>query len=411
MGDYDWFLDHTPARKPPPGVESNFVNPESHSYQLIIVIAVMFTLVVLFTGGRIYTRLRITKSFGADDYLCIAAAVFVLAGDLTALMMCDKPGGGPGGTHLWDTTLRKWIYYSKACHFRQSRMFLAIAYAGCAFFVFYLRLFGPKDHVRAMVWAGMTVVVCFCIAFEIGYLVTALPHDGDFLAPDYQARLFGVPQKLITAGAYISVLTDFYIMFIPLHQIPKLGLSYKRKWGISFIFLTGLLATGAGVANLVFRHNPTIMDLKDSTWNGQYVLMTSLCENNLGIVCLSMPVVLALFVGRISALGQSLGSWVNIRRAQRHGAGDSASNLSPSDGNDSGPDLPKQHMPDPKMGGMRKYIRNLNHSRADNTTTVMTTFNDLTSADLSYHHQLKALHPSQTASSRSNKYEKLEKLG
>lgn len=67
MDDYDWYLDHTPVVKPPPGVESNFVNPVSHSYQLATVIGVMTALMTLFTAGRVYTRLRITKSFGLDD--------------------------------------------------------------------------------------------------------------------------------------------------------------------------------------------------------------------------------------------------------------------------------------------------------------------------------------------------------
>ncbi|KAK7958042.1 hypothetical protein PG996_010517 [Apiospora saccharicola] len=425
MADYDWYLDNTPAGKPPQGEESNLVNPESHSYQLVIVIAVMTALTVLFTAGRAYTRLKITKSFGADDcksscpMFCIDvpvhfAHIFMSSRSLPCSSLCDIVAGGGVGRHLWDTPLRKYIEFSKTGIANSVLLRIDNTLIKCGFFVFYLRLFGPKDHTRTMVFAGMTVVISFCIAFVIGYLVTALPGNGDFLDKDYRVRIAGVPQKLITAAAYVSVLTDVYIMFIPLHQIPNLGLSYKRKWGISLIFLTGLLATGAGIANIVFRHNASVIDFKDVTWTGQWVLMTSACEVNLGIVCLSMPVVLALFVGRITAFGQSLGSWVNLRKAQRHGAGDSASNLSPSDGNESAPEapeLPSKRIPDPKLGGMRKFIRNLNRSRVDNSTTVMSTFNDLTSADFSYHHQLKTLSPSQTANIRRRNSENFEKLG
>ncbi|KAK8042898.1 hypothetical protein PG994_013381 [Apiospora phragmitis] len=396
----DDYLDTTPARPPPPGVESNFDNPESHSYQLVIVIAVMTALLVLFTVGRVYTRLRVTKSWGADDPM--VNSVLVRSAN----------------------TLIK-----------------------CAFFVFYLRLFGTKDHIRTMIWAGIVVVVAFYIAWLISYLVCAVPGKGGYLDPGYQKQMANIPTKLITAAAYVSVFSDLYILFIPMHQIPNLGLSYKRKWGISFIFLTGLLATTAGVINIIFRHNHSILDFTDITWAGQYVRKLlgglrlvffpdqiridntktrnpSLCECNLGMVGLCMPVLLALFVGRITAFGQSLGSWVNLRKAQRHGAGDSASNLSPSDGNESSPEsapeIISKQISDPKLGGMRKFICNLHRSRAQNSeldirnnTTVMSTFNDLTSADLSYHVQLKALHPTQSANSRSKKGEKqgyLEKL-
>lgn len=63
----DSYLDTTPVRPPPKGQKSNFDDPDSISYRLIIIIAVMSTLVVLLTGARAYTRLRVTKSWGADD--------------------------------------------------------------------------------------------------------------------------------------------------------------------------------------------------------------------------------------------------------------------------------------------------------------------------------------------------------
>jgi len=111
----------------------------------------------------------------------------------------------------------------------------------CAFLVFYLRLFGPKNHIRAMVFGGLAVVLIFYVVFVISYLVTLLPRDGDYLSKELMKRQGEAPARLTTAAAFMSVITDIYIMFIPLHQVPQLGLSYKRKWGISLIFLTGLV--------------------------------------------------------------------------------------------------------------------------------------------------------------------------
>jgi hypothetical protein len=355
MGDYDWYLDHTPAGKPPPGVEPNFDNPESHSYQLVIVVAVMIALMTIFTGSRVYVRLRITKSFGAEDYICILAYVFTLALDIESLMMLDHPGGGPAGTHIWDVTLRKWIYYSKLALANSPLARSSNISIKCAFLVFYLRLFGPKDHIRPMVWAGIGVLLSFYVAWIIAYLVCAVPGDGGYLDPAYQAQMADKPNKLVLAACYMSVISDVYILLIPMHQVPKLALSYKRKWGISLIFATGLMATTAGVINIICRHSKTLWDTSDMTWYGIYILMTGLIEVNLGMVCLSMPVVLALFVGRVTAFGQSLGSWVNVRKAQRQGAGDSASDLAP-DGNESGPDSSPEYIsnqiPEPRVRGM-----------------------------------------------------------
>lgn len=92
-----------------------------------------------------------------------------------------------------------------------------------------------------MVFSGIAVVLTFYVAWVISYLVTIVPADGNYLTQEFQRRQGEAPQQLTTAAAYMSVLTDIYIMLIPMHQVPKLGLSYKRKWGISLIFLTGLV--------------------------------------------------------------------------------------------------------------------------------------------------------------------------
>lgn len=60
-------LDSTPVVPPPPGRTPNFTDPESRCYQLIIPIAVYTALIVVLVSLRIYSRLRITRSFGADD--------------------------------------------------------------------------------------------------------------------------------------------------------------------------------------------------------------------------------------------------------------------------------------------------------------------------------------------------------
>jgi hypothetical protein len=60
-------LDRMPARKPPPGRKSNFENPESRAYQLVIVISICLALVVTLTAARVHVRMKVNRSFGMDD--------------------------------------------------------------------------------------------------------------------------------------------------------------------------------------------------------------------------------------------------------------------------------------------------------------------------------------------------------
>ena len=51
----------------PPGVTSNFVNPVSDAYQLIIINVICILLCVLLIGARLYSKTRVTHNLGWDD--------------------------------------------------------------------------------------------------------------------------------------------------------------------------------------------------------------------------------------------------------------------------------------------------------------------------------------------------------
>ncbi|KAK8059272.1 hypothetical protein PG996_009202 [Apiospora saccharicola] len=405
----DDYMDTTPAHEPPPGVESNFVDPVSISYQLVTVIAVMSAFMILLVGGRTYVRLRVTNSFGMDDWFCIAATLAVLAYGGVVLKLCDKPGNIMLGIHLWDVTLRKYLFFMKLSIADMVLHRVCNSLVKMAFLFFYLRLFGTVRPVRIMILAGMAAVVAFFIAYLIVEIVTCVPwpsEHGGFLDETFQARCLYVSPRLLLAGCYFGVIVDFYILFIPLSQVKDLELPRKRKIGISFIFLTGLMAIGAALANLVIQY---YLDIEDFSWSsGIAVYATCYIEVSMGLISLSLPVVLALFVSRITDLGRTLSSWV--RRSREHlASGESTSSLTPAGSRAAAPELPQHQTPGSGLPGLRKFIRNLNRSRAQQTEpgTVMSTFNDLTTADLSYHaHLKKTLKPKQTVRTSSNKYEK-----
>lgn len=56
-----------PLLDPPPGVKSNFKDPESWAYESIATTAVCFSLMLPFFVLRIYARAVITRSLGWDD--------------------------------------------------------------------------------------------------------------------------------------------------------------------------------------------------------------------------------------------------------------------------------------------------------------------------------------------------------
>ena len=58
----------------------NFINPETHGPGVFVVNIMLMIVVLIVVGIRFYIRLRITRTFGADDVL-IGAALVILPPD------------------------------------------------------------------------------------------------------------------------------------------------------------------------------------------------------------------------------------------------------------------------------------------------------------------------------------------
>lgn len=86
---------------PPPGVNANIVNPEWNG-QILDVVGILFlVLSTLFVVLRLYTRIRIVKNVGLDDYLIVVAVLVNIP--FVGLALAQNHLGG--GNHLWDIPL------------------------------------------------------------------------------------------------------------------------------------------------------------------------------------------------------------------------------------------------------------------------------------------------------------------
>jgi len=60
-------LAFIPALAPPPGVKPNFKDPLSLENPLRVSVCFVMAMMLVFVSLRVYTRLRITREFGAED--------------------------------------------------------------------------------------------------------------------------------------------------------------------------------------------------------------------------------------------------------------------------------------------------------------------------------------------------------
>ncbi|KAI0104648.1 hypothetical protein GGR51DRAFT_224111 [Nemania sp. FL0031] len=299
-------LATTPGAMAPPGTTSNLINPESRAWNVELTIGITLLPAIILVVLRIYARLRLARSLGVDDYACILAAATTLVFNGLVLSLLDKPGGGALGPHIWDVSVLRLLLYQWPAIVESVFLRISNTLIKVSLLTFYLRIFNPVSRLKLMIWIGLVAVVAFLLAVIIGTLI--LCHG---------STRFSIPEQcgkksadFTTAGTIFSVITDFYILFIPIQLLPSLKLSRRRKIAVGSVFLIGFFACLAGVTNLVIRfarYLPT--NLNDFTWYVVDTYITKVAETNIGLFCCCMPVVSPVVLGPMRRVSALFNSW------------------------------------------------------------------------------------------------------
>ncbi|KAI0390862.1 hypothetical protein F5Y17DRAFT_37568 [Xylariaceae sp. FL0594] len=123
------------------------------------------------------------------------------------------------------------------------------------------------------------------------------------------------PSKLMVAAEYLkititsaigvlSVVTDFYVLAIPITLVLSLRLPRKRKYGVCAVFFTGLLACFASTVAAVLRLQ--LLHSQDFTWLIAVTYLSTAIELNIGIICSCMSIILVVLNTIAKHISQSL---------------------------------------------------------------------------------------------------------
>ena len=178
------------------------------------------------------------------------------------------PGKGLG-THIWDIKVISFTKaYLQVCDseicleigveqiayfglYFQKSLASILLYAASAFFIklslflLYLRLFKPNTITRWVIYAGILVCGLFYSASIILNSVNFMPRPAepdDLITWSLHAREWDIPsrQLAVVQGAF-GTLSDIYLLVIPIHSVFQLHLPTARKFGVSTIFMIGIM--------------------------------------------------------------------------------------------------------------------------------------------------------------------------
>lgn len=174
--------------------------------------------------------------------------------------------GNPAGKHIWNVRVTSFTkgyiqvrdfeggIYGVAAKVKwgwQSLMADFDLYSAAAFlvklslFLLYLRLFKPDKVTRWLIYGGILVSGLFYSATIVIFTAAVSPSPGQ---PDTDTTWLLQASKHVTVLNTLSIvqgvfgtLSDIYLLVIPIRSIFRLHLPIQRKFGVSSIFLIGIL--------------------------------------------------------------------------------------------------------------------------------------------------------------------------
>ncbi|RAL14383.1 uncharacterized protein BO97DRAFT_341107 [Aspergillus homomorphus CBS 101889] len=143
----------------------------------------------------------------------------------------------------------------------------------------------------------MAVLYTSCIAIAIGSLVKCAGLSQ--LEISYCKFVSGT---MITIQSVINVVTDFYVLLLPIPRLVNLQVSRRRRIGLLVTFMSGLGACAASLARLV---NLQLTENSDVFWTtGAMPSSRTIVEMNIAII-VACATFFAMFFARLRSLGLS----------------------------------------------------------------------------------------------------------
>ncbi|MCJ1382008.1 hypothetical protein MMC17_005120 [Xylographa soralifera] len=277
-------LSHVPALAPPPGIESNFVNPQNQSLSFLLVTSTLFGVMTIFFINRIYTKVLIIRKYTWDDLTIIIAFTSSIAYFVVSIWGVQK---GKLGVHEWDINIPDVLSLNLLIpeYLASILTEIALLFTKATFFFMYLSIFGPLQWMRISAWLGLLVNTGFYLAVLVANMIFSTPRPGQSwqqAAISEQGTLaLSIPQ------AVGGLIIDMFILALPIIAVSKLQLPPRRKLGVILIFMSGALAVAASILKIYYSY--LLINTADLTWASLPINIVTFTEISVGISCACMP--------------------------------------------------------------------------------------------------------------------------
>ncbi|KAG9186348.1 hypothetical protein G6011_02904 [Alternaria panax] len=273
----------------PPGYVVDVDNPQRTGEAANLWVGIVGMIVAaVFIAIRVFTKIRLAKTFTPDDVALLVAWCFSIAIQIPILF---QYGRGTLGVHIWELTGHRVNSTMNLISVASIIYCPFLASANLSLLLFYLRL----SHIhwfRLCVYASMFLVVGYNIALVFPLIFACTPFRRNWDVTITEGSCID-RTPLYMATAVLNMATDILLLVLPVPMVVKLQMPRAQKAGLICIFGVGSLTciTSAVRLALLFPMLQTI----DQTWAIVMPGIWILIEANLIIITGCLPTMRLFF--------------------------------------------------------------------------------------------------------------------
>ncbi|KAG5952225.1 hypothetical protein E4U58_000888 [Claviceps cyperi] len=244
---------------------------------------VILTVITRLVFKRFYSS---TRRFGTEDWTIMVATVIAIMGSMIQTHVIMPSGLG---RDIWTLSIPHLVRFGQYLYMMEILYFTLITLVKICLSLFYLNIF-PGRGIRKLLWITVGFHVAFGLAFILKTTLQCRPvqynwtrFDGNPQAPGHCVDIHASG----LANGILGVVADIWLIALPLTQLQKLRLHWKKKVGAAVMFMTGGIVTVMSILRLMSLSQ--FSNSYNLTWDSCDVVFWSTMEVCIGLVCCCLP--------------------------------------------------------------------------------------------------------------------------
>jgi hypothetical protein len=297
----------------------NRVNPITTGTGIIVMHAILFPIVLAVVSVRIFSRVKISHTFGWDDALILLALVgsyliiisyphshifqipttvfTVLTLVLLYYLHLDR--------HVWDILPTSIVPGLKMTFIAEIIFSAAGGLTRLSMLIMTRRIIATSQGaLRTITNIAIGIIVAEHTSFILIMLLSCQPLSAQWTVSFEPQKCVNMEVFLLVAGI-LNTLSDFLVVLLPIPVVLKLQLPRRQLIVVTMLFGAGFLVCAAGGARTWFTYMLT--SSFDATWYGYRASLSSSVELYIGIVSLFY------LISLIHVRNLSFKSWMRVR--------------------------------------------------------------------------------------------------